>query len=656
MSVHADPQPDYRFLHGHKAAPAHPRPVTAGRLTALFDGADLRRIRLGDREIVRRIYTAVRDVNWDTVLPVRSALRFETGERGFHIAYRAEHRKEELDLTATIAIEGRADGSLRFTFDGVANSAFPYCRIGICVLHPPEAAGRPFRAQSPDRTTDDRLPTFVGPQWIRDGKLHALFQPYDRLAIGMLDDLEVTFRFEGDLFEMEDQRNWTDASFKTYSTPLALGFPHQARAGQRFRQTVEVHPSGAGAAATAGQAAVAGEVAITIGDRLRLGLPAIGLGVSSVAAGLGAREIDLLRLVAPDHLRCELHLDEPGAFDGLQAALSNCAALKTGLELALFLGDPESDLARVAPALRGAPVRRFLIFRAGQPCSDGPLVKTARAQLGAAHPRAGFFGGTNIYFADLNRTRPDTTGMDGVTFTITPQVHDSDGMSLMENVQVHADAVRSARALSGEDRDVAISPITLKPRFNPFANRALTQDPDTLPFPVDARQASLFASAWTVGSLKHTVESGAAALTYFETAGWRGLVETELGPPAPHLFPSRPGMIFPVYWVFRDLVGWRDAAVLRCDSSDPLRVAGLALRKGIRTRILVANLTADGQDVRLGPTTSTAEATLTLIDRESFDPVPAEASSASRRSVTAHPADGTLGIHLNPYAVTCIDT
>jgi len=27
---------------------------------------------------------------------------------------------------------------------------------------------------------------------------------------------------------MEDQRNWTDASFKTYSTPLALGFPHRS--------------------------------------------------------------------------------------------------------------------------------------------------------------------------------------------------------------------------------------------------------------------------------------------------------------------------------------------------------------------------------------------------------------------------------------------
>ena len=44
----------------------------------------------------------------------------------------------------------------------------------------------------------------------------------------------VTTTFEGDLFEAEDQRNWTDGSFKTYSTPLASGYPLHARPGQRF--------------------------------------------------------------------------------------------------------------------------------------------------------------------------------------------------------------------------------------------------------------------------------------------------------------------------------------------------------------------------------------------------------------------------------------
>ena len=35
---------------------------------------------------------------------------------------------------------------------------------------------------------------------------------------------------------MEDQRNWTDASFKTYSTPLELPFPVELSAGEQIRQ------------------------------------------------------------------------------------------------------------------------------------------------------------------------------------------------------------------------------------------------------------------------------------------------------------------------------------------------------------------------------------------------------------------------------------
>src|SRR4030095_1750096 len=47
-------------------------------------------------------------------------------------------------------------------------------------------------------------------------------------------------RFEGDVFETEDQRNWTDALFKTYSTPVDLPFPVQVEKGSRIRQSVTV--------------------------------------------------------------------------------------------------------------------------------------------------------------------------------------------------------------------------------------------------------------------------------------------------------------------------------------------------------------------------------------------------------------------------------
>jgi hypothetical protein len=51
---------------------------------------------------------------------------------------------------------------------------------------------------------------------------------------------DVALRFAGDVFKMEDQRNWTDASFKTYSRPLARPFPYRIGPGERVRQSVTI--------------------------------------------------------------------------------------------------------------------------------------------------------------------------------------------------------------------------------------------------------------------------------------------------------------------------------------------------------------------------------------------------------------------------------
>ena len=37
---------------------------------------------------------------------------------------------------------------------------------------------------------------------------------------------------EGDTWETEDHRNWTDASFKTYSRPLSLPYPYAIAKGE----------------------------------------------------------------------------------------------------------------------------------------------------------------------------------------------------------------------------------------------------------------------------------------------------------------------------------------------------------------------------------------------------------------------------------------
>ena len=61
-----------------------------------------------------------------------------------------------------------------------------------------------------------------------------------------------TVRMEGDAFEMEDHRNWTDASFKTYVRPLALPWPYVLPAGRSGRAVSDADLHGQDAAAGKG--------------------------------------------------------------------------------------------------------------------------------------------------------------------------------------------------------------------------------------------------------------------------------------------------------------------------------------------------------------------------------------------------------------------
>ena len=45
------------------------------------------------------------------------------------------------------------------------------------------------------------------------------------------DDVRALLAFEGDPWETEDQRAWTDASFKSYAPPLAWPHPVTLQAG-----------------------------------------------------------------------------------------------------------------------------------------------------------------------------------------------------------------------------------------------------------------------------------------------------------------------------------------------------------------------------------------------------------------------------------------
>jgi hypothetical protein len=590
---------DYERWYGRDEPPTELRALRAGPFECALDGPDLRYLRFGGIELVRRVYLAVRDVNWNTIADNERQIDVTESADGFLAACRLRHRRGPIDFEWSGRIEGTADGTVVYELDGICHTAFDYAKIGLCVHHPShEGQGRPYHAETPDGPIEGTLPVEIGPQIYVPGRFDLpLFDPYSSLSILLESGVTVRFDFEGELFEIEDQRNWTDASYKTAGTPAYLGYLHHAQPGQRIFQRISMRCT-TGSARPAPRRA---EPVLTLGEPSGRVLPPIGFGLPGDGRPHSDNELARTRSLAPDHLRADVRLGDGPA---LHAALAACQAAGAPLELALFVpagDDGRLDKLGTVLARSGGRIARILLFREGEATTPATLARAAREQLAPLLPGVPLIGGTNVYFCDINRDRPDVSSLDGIVYSVNPQIHAFDERSLAEALDGQADTVHSALTVFA-GAPISVSPVTLRPRFNAVAvGEEITRAEPELPWDVDPRQMSQFCAAWTLGSVKALAEAGAATLTYFETTGWRGLFERDDGNPMPTLFPSRPGMVFPVYATFAALRRRAGAELVSLDSSHPLDVLGLALRSEGRLHLLIANLTHRARTVRLEP-------------------------------------------------------
>ena len=262
--------------------------------------------------------------------------------------------------------------------------------------------------------------------------------------------------------------------------------------------------------------------------------------------------------------------------------------------------------------------------------------------------------GTNADFIFMGRNVPPLELVDALSFAITAEVHAFDNASVVETLGTQAQAVGSGRALA-QGKPVYVSPIAFKMRHNPYATAAPPPTPpDQLPSQVDPRQMSLFAACWTAASIKHVAEAGAAGITYFETTGWRGVMETAAGSPVPDKFVSIPGGVFPAYHVLADVGEFSGGQIIPSRSADRLAVDGLALRKDGKLRVLVANMTAEPQTVSVSGLPAELEVrVLDAANAEAAMQAPEAFRAAAGQRVTAD--DGALALDLPPYAVARLD-
>ncbi|MGD0372446.1 MAG: hypothetical protein ABSC16_12190 [Candidatus Dormibacteria bacterium] len=556
-----------------------------------LDGTVVNHIAIGGFEVLRSVYVSVRDEDWETI-PVRlvkqAVLQRDTG---FEIHLVAEHVAGDVNLMWKGSVIGKAN-CLRVAWDAVARSAFHANRISLCLLHPVTLAGRPLTVTTREGAVAGWFPPEISPHQPFRGIVGFQFQ---------WREADCRVALDGGLFEMEDQRNWSDASYKTYSPPLNDPIPIRVEKGQRFRQSVtldwdpmRVPQLARTPSPGTSELDHALDVRVGIGDGTAL--PSIGVSSADPGSPLSTEEVRALRLLHLAHLRVVVDLRLPTWRGGLVADLANAAALGVPAELEVVADDGEG-FAELAASLGSARVARVLVFSGAEHVTTLALLRGLRDALRTARISAACGGGSRAHFAEFNRASLPVSEMEVAGYPVTPQLHVFDHESLAETLAVQASMVEQARSRVGT-MPVSVGPVTLLPRYNstarsPAATWAIASGSDAA---VDARQNSLFVAGWTLGSLSALARGGAAAVTYFETTGRRGLMQR---PRAVNGEDPEAGLpeLYPVWQVLSLIADLGDARMLSVVLANPATTPALALVAGSREVVLVANLSPDEREI-----------------------------------------------------------
>jgi hypothetical protein len=281
---------------------------------------------------------------------------------------------------------------------------------------------------------------------------HQPFKEIQQMEWKPAEAITARLYFSGDIFETEDQRNWSDSSFKTYSTPLDIPFPALVKKGDKMEQkivlAIEKKPSK--------------KIEVPTNTSSR-----IGYNIQLEQTAYIHKQANLFKDNSIHHYRTELYLDRANWPEQLKLAVATITKLGAKLELVLFFAGNYDET--------------FQLFL--QQITPVALLKPNFPAI-----KIGY--GTDAYFAALNRNRPGNLPHDFVSFSLMPQAHASDVRTIIENLESLPDIMQTIQSFT--NKAIHVSPVSLGKRINPDA----ILEADYFITERDERESSFFANDW----------------------------------------------------------------------------------------------------------------------------------------------------------------
>ena len=591
------PQSGSVICFGTDEAPQTERKFSAGALTLVLSDGAIRGLSWHGTEVVRGISCPIRDANWATYVSVLVDETVKETPNEFEIS----QVRLVADGTLRIALhyKGNSDGTFIATTEMAARDEFVTNRAGFTLLHPlQDVVDTPLSIIHPDRSiTASHFPLLISPEQVAAGIAGLRY---------CVNGIDTEISFDGEVFEMEDQRNWGDASFKTYCRPLSLPMPYRLSAGEIRRQKIHVqlagepHGSAAGAARSGGTL----ELQPCVGN-----VPHIAVAVDDSSIPDQAAQI-CARAVNPQIL--QLRMTPDTAPRVCEDASTLVSARPAEIELEVIVpaaDDPEISLAKVAAECKKASltVARVLALpesylRSYQPSGPWPASPAPQdfiEQARRSFPGAEIGSGVLTYFTELNRCRPATALCDYIGHGVTAITHAADDRSVIEALEGLSHIYRSAGALAG-GRDYRLGLVTIGMRSNPYGSGVMENGLQTriAMAGADPRQRGLFAAALAVGAVAATEGHKVSSLALSALVGPFGAIYRREAWAQPGYDESGTAIVYPIFHVLRFMSAMGGAPRLLMRSAGK-GIAGVASQDRSGIRLIIANLGTDVSHIRL---------------------------------------------------------
>ena len=547
--------------------------LRAGDLTLDYAEGKVRYVKFGSTELVRGMYFAVRDADWGT-LPLRcQPERLEWQDRGFTLTFKADSLESDEALVAwECSIQGDASNRITFAITGTFLCAYASNRAGFCLLHPlKQLVGQSFEVITPPgQRQSGTFPRLIAPH-----------QPATDIA-GLdwttANGIGCRLVFEGDVFEMEDQRNWTDASFKTYCTPLKNGWPKTYRKGDTIRQKIVFQMLSYEQKSTAESQPTN---SVSYDTSIRFPWPGIGSRIpNGPLENLNPEKIAALPLSL---LRADVAWGGSAWETHLKAAIDYAEKCRKPLHLVLHY--VQGELTALVDALhrhcQHTDLAALSVVQKDRIAVAPELIQRAHQLIRTSFPLVKTGAGTQYLFTQFNRHRPPPgQRADFVFFGNNPQVHAFDNQSIIETIEGQAETLNSAKSIA-PGLPIHVSPIALHAPFSPdkLPKNDRVRDALDYDFAPDPRQGSLFAAGWVLGVLSTLAAEGAGHLDLFETEGARGLIIDQ--------------KITPTFALLDRILKQKPEYVFFSQSSNPLNFSSLGIHTKNGPYLYVANHTAE---------------------------------------------------------------